>query len=58
VASGVTFHIFKLISLLIETPHHMPHDHLCTISVRHVSIKVQPCSFNGLRDHFKKQKIL
>jgi len=32
------FYIFKL----IEMSHQMPHGHLCTVSMRHVSIRVPP----------------
>jgi len=36
----------------------MPRGQLCTLNVRHVSIRVTLGSFNGPRDYFKRQKIL
>jgi len=39
-------------------PRHMPCGQLCTVSMCHISIWVSPCNFNGLRDFFKRQKIL
>jgi len=37
---------------------HMSRRQLCTVSMCHISIWVSPCSFSGLRDFFKRQKIL
>jgi len=38
--------------------HQKPRAHLCTVSMCHVGITVQPSTLNGSRDHFKNQKNL
>lgn len=42
----------------LKMSHQMPHGHLCTVSVRHVSIKLTFGCFNGPKGFFKKQNFL